>query len=166
MADQTLTRVDEVLFTKSITLETLELISQDFEDFKNKNIPTSLVTRSQGLGWLTDQFKDSLEFAKIKKAYKETFDKLIPQRLGKLSEQMYGLKDELEASRLVIFPENRSIYIDGWKLESLWKQLPGILLSLILLSFGAPFWFNALRTLTSLRPIMAGKTDPSKSDKK
>jgi hypothetical protein len=166
MADQALTRADEVLFTKSITLETLELISQNFEDFKNKNIPTSLVTRSQGLGWLTDQFKDSLEFAKIKKAYKETFDKLIPQRLGKLGEQMYGLKDELEASRLVIFPENRSIYIDGWKLENLWKQLPGILLSLILLSFGAPFWFNALRTLTSLRPIMAGKTDPSKSDKK
>ncbi len=166
MADQTLTRADEVLFTKSITVETLELISQNFEDFKNKNIPTGLVTRSQGLGWLTDQFKDSLNFAKIKKAYEETFDKLTPQRLGKLGEQMYGLKDELEASRLVIFPENVSIYIDGWKLESFWKQLPGILLSLILLSLGAPFWFNALRTLTSLRPILAGKTDPSKPDKK
>lgn len=166
MADQALTRADEVLFTKSITVETLELISQNFEDFKNKNIPISLVTRSQGLGWLTDQFKDSPEFAKIKKAYEETFDKLTPQRLGKLGEQMYGLKDELEASRLVIFPENGSTYIERWKLKSFLKQLPGILLSLILLSLGAPFWFNALRTLTSLRPILAGKTDPSKPDKK
>jgi hypothetical protein len=35
----------------------------------------------------------------------------------------------------------------------------GILLGGMLLSLGAPFWFNMLRTLTSLRPILAKKVD-------
>jgi hypothetical protein len=164
MADQTLLRADEVLLAKSITVETLELISQKFEDFEEKDIPSSLVTRSEGLAWLMDEFQDSLTFAEIQKAYNETFDKLTPQRLGKLGEQMNGLKGELEASRLVIFPENLSSYFKCWKFKNLFRQLPGILLSLILLSLGAPFWFNALRTLASLRPILGGKTDPSKSE--
>jgi hypothetical protein len=28
-----------------------------------------------------------------------------------------------------------------------------------LLSLGSPFWFNTLKTLTNLRPVLAGKTD-------
>jgi hypothetical protein len=35
----------------------------------------------------------------------------------------------------------------------------GILLGGLLLSLGAPFWFNVLRTLTSLRPLLADKVD-------
>ena len=42
--------------------------------------------------------------------------------------------------------------------------IAGIIMSALLLSLGAPFWFNALRTLSSLRPILAGTADPSKSE--
>jgi hypothetical protein len=35
----------------------------------------------------------------------------------------------------------------------------GLLLGGMLLSLGAPFWFNALKTLTSLRPVLAQKVD-------
>jgi hypothetical protein len=34
-----------------------------------------------------------------------------------------------------------------------------VLISAIHLSLGAPFWFNALRQLANLRPILAGKVD-------
>jgi len=37
-------------------------------------------------------------------------------------------------------------------------NVPGILLAGILLSLGAPFWFNALKSLCSLRPVTAGTT--------
>ena len=37
-------------------------------------------------------------------------------------------------------------------------SVPGILLAGILLSLGAPFWFNALKSLCSLRPVTAGTT--------
>jgi hypothetical protein len=35
----------------------------------------------------------------------------------------------------------------------------GILASAALLSLGAPFWFNMLKTLTNLRPVLANKTE-------
>jgi hypothetical protein len=39
------------------------------------------------------------------------------------------------------------------------QELPGILLSALLLSLGAPFWFNTLKSVTNLRPVVAGKQD-------
>jgi hypothetical protein len=36
-------------------------------------------------------------------------------------------------------------------------QLPGIVLSAMLLSLGAPFWYNALKDLVGLRPLLARK---------
>ena len=38
-----------------------------------------------------------------------------------------------------------------------WLHFWGTLASAALLSVGAPFWFNALKTLTSLRPVLANK---------
>jgi hypothetical protein len=38
-------------------------------------------------------------------------------------------------------------------------ELPGLLVAWALLSLGAPFWFNALKTLTNLRPLLATKQE-------
>jgi hypothetical protein len=46
-----------------------------------------------------------------------------------------------------------------WTAEPWWKQVPGVLLTAGLLSLGAPFWFNMLKQLTGLRPIIANKKD-------
>ncbi len=42
-------------------------------------------------------------------------------------------------------------------------HLLGLLASAALLSLGAPFWFNALKTLTNLRPILADQIDRNPS---
>ena len=47
-ADQTLEKADEILFSKSITVEALESIRDRFKEFKEKTIPTDLTTRNQG----------------------------------------------------------------------------------------------------------------------
>ncbi len=39
-------------------------------------------------------------------------------------------------------------------------HLPGILMFAALLSLGSPFWFNALKSLSNLRPVLAELTDP------
>jgi len=52
------------------------------------------------------------------------------------------------ANTSVIVPEN-------WDWS--WAKLPGIALSAILLSLGAPFWYNALKDLVGLRPVLARK---------
>jgi hypothetical protein len=38
-------------------------------------------------------------------------------------------------------------------------EIPGILATAALLSMGAPFWFNLLKSLTNLRPVVANKQD-------
>ena len=38
-----------------------------------------------------------------------------------------------------------------------WTQFPGIALSAMLLSLGAPFWYNALKDLVGFRPVLARK---------
>jgi hypothetical protein len=37
--------------------------------------------------------------------------------------------------------------------------LAGVLATAALLSLGAPFWFNALKAMTNLRPVVASKED-------
>ncbi|MGC9970257.1 MAG: hypothetical protein ABSE56_06685 [Bryobacteraceae bacterium] len=44
------------------------------------------------------------------------------------------------------------------------RNVLGILFSWVLLSLGAPFWFNALKTLSSLRPILAPAQPPKDKD--
>ena len=45
------------------------------------------------------------------------------------------------------------------------KQLIGMLLSTILISFGAPFWFNTLKNVVGLRDAIAAKSDVGKTQK-
>ena len=44
-----------------------------------------------------------------------------------------------------------------WPAAFSWKYFFGVLATAGLLSLGAPFWFNALRSLSNLRPILANK---------
>ena len=158
-AEQTLSRVDEVLLAKSVAVESLETIRPRFEELKDREIPASLVSRGQGEAWLIEEFKDSPGFPDIQRAYGMAFDELAPKKLEKLGNQILDLKTDLEESKMVVLPANWPGYVDRWK--SVGRHLPGFVLSVLLLSLGAPFWFNALRSLASLRPILAGKIDPS-----
>jgi len=40
------------------------------------------------------------------------------------------------------------------------RQLAGMVLAWFLLSLGAPFWFNLLKTVSNLRPTLANKVEP------
>ena len=75
------------------------------------------------------------------------------------------MTDLLKQTGLELVPGDR-------KLSDLWhkplafffafdgfKNFLGILLTAGLLGLGAPFWYNTLKTLTSLRPVVATKQD-------
>jgi hypothetical protein len=53
-----------------------------------------------------------------------------------------------------------------WQLteKSSMKNFLGVLLSAGLLALGAPFWYNALKTLTSLRPQVATRHDQQRQE--
>jgi hypothetical protein len=82
-------------------------------------------------------------------------DQELPEQTRKLADDFGQIKHSLAASDLKIFQVH-----DGWYKPSSFGS-PGeffrILATAGLLSLGAPFWFNALKTLTSLRSTTAQK---------
>jgi hypothetical protein len=70
--------------------------------------------------------------------------------------RLQSLLTEQMSFRLIPEPYPDPFY-DYWKPG--WSHLWGILLGGILISLGAPFWFNALKTLCNLRPTVASRVD-------
>ena len=52
---------------------------------------------------------------------------------------------------------------DWWASWFAKRHLAGVLASMVFLSLGAPFWFNALRQLANLKPAIAGKVQQAQS---
>ncbi len=52
-----------------------------------------------------------------------------------------------------------------WQRQWSWAKIPGILLSTMLLSLGAPFWYNALKSLLRLRSLVAEKDDDQRAQR-
>jgi hypothetical protein len=72
---------------------------------------------------------------------------------------------DLASLGLIRFPQS----VSGWAAQlrrgnSLVKVF-GLLMSAILLSFGAPFWYNALKTLIGLRSTLAAKDDQQRKER-
>jgi hypothetical protein len=67
----------------------------------------------------------------------------------------------LASDKLITWPDGWDNWRKGWDQSSVF----GVLLSAVLLSFGAPFWFNALSDLLKLRPMLAAKDDQQREDR-
>lgn len=85
----------------------------------------------------------------------ETAAKVIPTDQNKatveeLQREAGSVRAELEAAGFDVIPKDYR----EWRIkEHFW----GILFSIAMLSLGAPFWFNALKSLCNLRPVLANK---------
>lgn len=67
-------------------------------------------------------------------------------------DQYYGM---LAKDGLITLPQSVQDWRNQWRL----LRLPGVLLSAMLLSLGAPFWYSALKNLIQLRSVIASKDD-------
>jgi hypothetical protein len=66
---------------------------------------------------------------------------------------------ELMGDDLVDFPKSVGDWFSRWTLNNALMKLLGILVTAMLLSLGAPFWYNALKNLIRLRSVVAAKDD-------
>ncbi len=91
--------------------------------------------------------------------------------------ELKELKLELGHTGLDVLPSygdkldiEKGIHAPGdwlpWYGKDAWRHLIGIAASGALLSLGAPFWFNLLRTLTNLRSILANKEEAESAGSK
>jgi hypothetical protein len=66
----------------------------------------------------------------------------------------------LSTAGLIVMPTD-----SNWRSEWNWHRFPGILLSALLLSLGAPFWYNTLQNLLRLRSALAQKDDQQRASR-
>ena len=123
--------------------------------------PAGFTNIADGKQWLFEQFGRANPAAAtntaLVKPWQDEFESLVPQAaLRSAADNVVSLwKDQ---AKLGLIPDP---YPKGVKafLRSFWSHAVGIVASAVFLSLGAPFWFNALKSLTNLRPILANKQD-------
>ncbi|MCL6507220.1 MAG: hypothetical protein K6T59_09355 [Bryobacteraceae bacterium] len=120
--------------------------------------PPSFSTREDAEIWLRAQLGAGAD--SVIGQYREIVGNKLTAAVDRLRDQAASLHDELSRSRLALIPDP----YPGWR-AFLWSLCPvnrqfwGILISAGLLSLGAPFWFNALKSLATLRPLVAARQE-------
>src|ERR1700755_2663589 len=72
---------------------------------------------------------------------------------------------DLLTNNVVGMPLSVSDWTGRWSRDNALTKLLGILLSSVLLSLGAPFWYNALQNLIRLRSVVAVKDDQQRKER-
>jgi hypothetical protein len=119
------------------------LQSQD-QDAAALGTPPVFNSLDEAIAWLQKSAKGNLLVAE--------YQNLV---LSDLKTHAEGIQKAITNSGFVLIP---SPY-PGFFGFSGWKNFAGILVTAAFLSLGAPFWFNALKTLSNLRPLVASRQD-------
>jgi hypothetical protein len=83
-------------------------------------------------------------------------DVLGPQ-IAELNATAHQIHERLDESDVLLTPAEP--YKGYWK----FRHVIGMIATMLLLSLGAPFWFNLLRQLANLRPLIANKVEKSEA---
>jgi hypothetical protein len=130
-----------------------QLISSHPNELKQIQVPSGFSTLADGKQWLLTQ----LMAARIEDTAKwiREFEDLVPQAaLRSAADDFHSIVDDNLKFQIIPDPYPKPFY-NYWTPS--WMHLWGILASALLLSLGAPFWFNMLKTLSNLRPVLANK---------
>jgi hypothetical protein len=113
---------------------------------KADTAPAGIASENAARAWITAHVSDTAQ----QSAALSAFDKAL----------MDARVQDAAAVRTILTKASFDIRQFGWKQgQPYGPQIPGALVTAALLSLGAPFWFNMLKQLTNLRPILANKQD-------
>jgi hypothetical protein len=135
-------------------------LGDNYKSLPNLSHDGDFATMDDAKTWLIEKLTGN----KDKDAIVADYERLV--NAGKLDAYLATMQKLVGATGLELLPSPYPLTIKWPKWYSLqfvnngewsWpkRHLLGILLSAALLSLGAPFWYNALRSLTNLRPTLA-----------
>lgn len=162
-ANIVLQQADEVLDRKStynLAMDSLKIqmikkhnFTEQFPEFKSK---------ADAKQWLQSTLPDSLK-NNFAQEYESILQVFSQKRLGELGQDARNLGAQLNEIKVIITDRNYDykFRIRTWH----WKKYTGILVSIVLLSLGAPFWFNALKNLASLRTKIVRKEETEREER-
>jgi hypothetical protein len=122
-------------------------------------VPGGLITRGDGENWLESRITAQDQRKLVLTAFDRQFDKATRELLGELRKSADQIKGRLQQSELTLIPNPFPSGAEFFQSYTNRRHLLGMLMTALLLSVGAPFWFNMLRQLASLRPLLAGKVE-------
>jgi hypothetical protein len=132
-------------------------------------IPNDLNTQPQGEDWIKKNIPAAQQENLLAK-FAAQFGVTAQKRLDDLEKARNEARKTLSGSQLRIIHTSDHIEFTAWRTAlSDMHHLGGILMAWVLLSLGAPFWFNTLKSLSNLRPILANRVqaeDEGKAPKK
>jgi hypothetical protein len=120
--------------------------------------PPEFVTRADAEAWIAARTAGDAD--RVVGRYRELVQAKLSRAIDRLSDQATTLSAEVSRSGLRLIPDpypNLGTFL--WSMYPGNRQLWGILVTVGLLSLGAPFWYNALKTLATLRPILATRQE-------
>jgi hypothetical protein len=118
-------------------------------------------SRDEALQWLGTIVTEAATLKDISDQFQVNVDAILAKSspTDQLLDRAASIRGSLDSAgfQLIPNPYHGWDFWPGWKFGNL--HFWGILFSAGLLSLGAPFWFNALKTMSSLRPIVASKEE-------
>jgi hypothetical protein len=103
--------------------------------------------------WIEQNVIDPQQRDGALKRYAELRDESFKAFMQQSAESAKRIREALAPAEIQLIPHS---YPLQWYWYS-FEEFLGVLATTALLSLGAPFWFNALKTMTNLRPIVASK---------
>jgi hypothetical protein len=131
--------------------------------------------------WLAQQVQaGQANPAEILTAYRKAVQDVAKENYNKAGAEFSSLNDAFAQTGVQLMANPYPpVFTSGWKLWSwpwewrwsgVWSwpasHLFGILTSAALLSLGAPFWFNTLKSLANLRPLLADQIGQEQKSKR
>lgn len=117
--------------------------------------PPAVDSREEAVAWIRETVTDAEAADSLIQAYESLLDQALTRSIDQLRDRAASIRAQLEEAGFELVPDPYPGL--GYDLTS--RHFLGMLLMAGLLSLGAPFWFNILKSMTSLRPILAFKDD-------
>jgi len=163
--DIMLKRADVVFGSSEISspyVDAVKKLKAEVTNLKGIDKPPSFKSRMEGKEWLEIKLAGNDKAEELLKRYNDLVDTNIKDSISGLKEQATSIKKILDGTKLQLIPDPYPGLLYPFK----GRQFFGILIMAGLLSLGAPFWFNSLKTLSALRPVLAGKDTKERADRK
>jgi hypothetical protein len=126
-----------------------------FNDGVTESAVSATGKRSDATAWIGTNAKPA-EKDGLVKAYNAALDKKLTESLDKSIDRAKTLQGSLASAGIALPPPGHT-YEDWLDVTS--PHVLGMLASVLFLSLGAPFWFNLLKNLTSLKSAVATKPE-------
>jgi hypothetical protein len=132
-----------------------DLIASNQGSFNETPGSTAAVSsRPLAYEWIAKNAKNEAERATLVTKFDAALGDKLSNNLDKSIDRAKTLENDLSSAGITLRPPPGHSYRADFNTSD-WDHLGGIAASVLFLSLGAPFWFNLLKNMTSLRSTVA-----------